>query len=59
MSTSLSSVNSPRTIEPKKAALKAIVSQQDFEDLFGQLFSLVGHIFRLKSVFRLFLKRGR
>jgi hypothetical protein len=59
MSTSLSSFISPRTIDPKKAALKTIVSQEDGEDLLAQLFDLVGHVFRLKSLFRLFLKRGR
>jgi hypothetical protein len=59
MSTSLSSANSPRTIDPTKAALNTLVSPQDGEDLLAQLFSLVCHIFRLESVFRLFLKRGR
>jgi len=48
ISTSLSSANPPRTIDPKKAALKTLVSQQDGEDLLAQLFDLVGHIFRLK-----------
>jgi hypothetical protein len=33
MSTSLSSVISPRTIDPEKAALKTIVSQEGGEDL--------------------------
>jgi len=47
MSTSLSSVISPRTSTEKGGPLH-IVSSQDGEDLLAQLFDLVGHIFRLK-----------
>ncbi len=55
MFTPLPSVNSPRTIGPKKAALKTIVSPQDGEDLFARGFNPVGHVFRLKIIFRQFL----
>jgi len=53
MSTTLSSVISPLTIDSKKAAL-SVVSSQDGKDLPAQLFDLVGHIFCLTSVSRLF-----
>jgi hypothetical protein len=46
-------------IDPKKTALKTIISQEGGEDFLAQLFDQVGHIFRLESVFRLFLEIGR
>jgi len=58
-STSLSSVISPRTIDPKKGGPKTLVFREGGEDLRAQLFDLVGHIFRLESLVRLFLKRWR
>jgi len=35
-----------------------VVSSQDFEDLFAQLFDLVGHILGLSSVFGYFRKEA-